>query len=165
MCRDLGSCIILFDEVLMILPIWPFPGCGGRGGCGRYPRSGPRCVRAPPSGVCPAGGLQCALLVLVPVGAVGLSWPGGGLFWPVGGGAALRSGVYAASGLRWRFAGGFGFRHCLWLLLGAAFAKVKSSASARRLSRFIAQVGFSDTLLVVSILDMKGLSLNSDLKF
>ena len=85
MCRDLGSCIILFDEVLMILPIWPFPGCGGRGGCGRYPRSGPRCVRAPPSGVCPAGGLQCALLVLVPVGAVGLSWPGGGLFWPVGG--------------------------------------------------------------------------------
>ena len=86
MCRDLGSCIILFDEVLMILPIWPFPGCGGRGGCGRYPRSGPRCVRAPPSGVCPAGGLQCALLVLVPVGAVGLSWPGGGLFWPVGGG-------------------------------------------------------------------------------
>ena len=51
------------------------------------------------------------------------------------------------------------------MLLGAAFAKVKSSASARRLSRFIVQVGFSDTLLVVSILDMKGLSLNSDLKF
>ena len=121
MCRDLGSCIILFDEVLMILPIWPFPGCGGRGGCGRCPKSGPRCVRAPPSGVCPAGGLQCALLVLVPVGAVGLGWPGGGLFWPGGGffwpvgrgGAALRSGVYAAGGLRWRFAGGFGFRHCL----------------------------------------------------
>ena len=84
MCRDLGSCIILFDEVLMILPIWPFPGCGGRRGCGRCPKLGPRCVRAPPCGVCPAGGLQCALLVLVPVGAVGLSWPGGGLFWPVG---------------------------------------------------------------------------------
>ena len=31
-------------------------------------------------------GFSGALLGLVPVGAVGLGWPGGGLFWPVGGG-------------------------------------------------------------------------------
>ena len=58
-------------------------------------------------------GFSGALLGLAPVGAVGLGWPGGGLFWPVGGGVDLRSGVYAAGGLRWRFACGFGFRHCL----------------------------------------------------
>ena len=63
---------------------------------------------------------------------------------------------------------------CLWfrfwassvIAIGGRFCQSRELGErAPRLSRFIVLVSFSDTLLVVSILDMKGLSLNSDLKF
>ena len=60
---------------------------------------------------------------------------------------------------------------CLWfrfwvssvITIGGRFCQ--SRELAPRISRFIMLVSFSDTLLAVSILEMKGLSLNSDLKF
>ena len=52
------------------------------------------------------------------------------------------------------------------IAIGGRFCQSRELGErAPRLSRFIVLVSFSDTLLVVSILDMKGLSLNSDLKF
>ena len=46
------------------------------------------------------------------------------------------------------------------ITIGGRFCQ--SRELAPRISRFIMLVSFSDTLLAVSILDMKGLSLNSD---
>ena len=102
---------------------------------------------------------------MVPVGAMDLCWPGGGLFWPVGGGGFAFRGLCC-----WRASVGLG----LWLRFGASSVSAiggrfchsrELGERVPRLSRFIVLVSFSDTLLVVSILDMKGLSLNSDLKF
>ena len=63
---------------------------------------------------------------MVPVGTMGLCWPGDRLFQALGGGGGV-----------------------LW-----AVSKVKSSERAPRLLRFIMLVSFSDNLLVVSILDI-----------
>ena len=84
---------------------------------------------------------------------------------------ALPSGVYPAGRLRWHFTCGFDFGHGLWLpfagnygfflgyfkALGELMGCVQSrelGARTPRLPRFILLGSFSDTLLVVSILDI-----------
>ena len=77
---------------------------------------------------------------MVPVGTMGPFWPGGGLGCPFPGSVCVCVCVCVCV---WG-GGGEG----LW-----AVSKVDNSARAPRLPRFILLKSFSDTLLVVSILD------------
>ena len=120
------------DTVLsLVLFDWPFQGCGGA--CGLCLGSGARCACDSSSGVWPAGGLQWCF-------ACG---PGGERGW----GALLV--VAVAVGSFWSGMAFSGMWGDLW-----AVSKVESSVRAPCLPRFILLESFSDTLLVVSVLDI-----------
>ena len=76
---------------------------------------------------------------MVPVGTMGPFWPGDGLGCPFPGSVCVCVCVCVC---------GVGGGEGLW-----AVSKVDNSARAPRLPRFILLKSFSDTLLVVSILD------------